>query len=152
MSGVFAAKNPAFEAIVRDSFARQAMMSTLGARLVLIVAGEVHIALDHSPALTQQNGFLHAGAITTIADTACGYAALTLAPPGCDVLSVGFKINLISPARATTFIARGRVLRGGRTLSACIADVYGVSEHDEQLVATMLSTIIMRASTTSSSG
>jgi uncharacterized protein (TIGR00369 family) len=152
MGQSFSAKNPAFEATVRDSFARQAMMSTIGARLVRVAAGEVHIALDHSPALTQQNGFLHAGVIATIADTACGYAALTLVPTGSDVLSVEFKINLISPARAATFVARGRVLRSGRTLSACIADVYGVSDRDELLVATMLSTIITRPSATGSSG
>ncbi len=144
MSSAFVPKNPSFEAVVRESFARQAMLATLGARLQFVAPGEVHISLDHAVALTQQNGFVHGGAITSIADSACGYAAFTLAPPGTDVLAVEFKINLVSPARAPSFIARGRVLRSGRTLSACIAEVHGVSAQGEELVAIMLSTVITR--------
>lgn len=140
----FTAKNPAYESTVRDSFARQPLMTTIGARLVLVTPGEVHVALDHAPALTQQNGYLHAGAITSIADTACGYAAFSLAAADSDVLAVEFKINLMAPARAPSFIARARVLRAGRTLSVCLADVCGVSDGTEELVATMLSTIIIR--------
>lgn len=144
MNTRFVPRNPSFEAVVRASFARQAMMATLGARLDAVRPGEVHIAMAHAQSLTQQNGFMHAGAITSIADSACGYAAFTLAPPASDVLAVEFKISLISPARAPAFVARGRVLRSGRTLTACIADVYGVSDGQEELVATMLSTIITR--------
>jgi uncharacterized protein (TIGR00369 family) len=141
----FAARNPDFEAVVRESFGRQAMMATLGARLAVVRPGVVEIALDPAPGLTQQNGFLHAGALTSVADSACGYAALTLAPAGIDVLAVEFKINLLAPARAKRFEARARVLRPGRTLTACSADVFGMSEAGEELVATMLSTIILRA-------
>ena len=150
MSVDLAPKNPSFEAVVRESFARQQMMATIGARLELVAPGEVRIVLAHSPAITQQNGFVHAGAITSIADSACGYAAFSLAPPDTDVLAVEFKINLVSPAKAPSFIARGRVLRSGRTLSVCMAEVHGVSELGEELVATMLSTIIIRPSKVSS--
>jgi uncharacterized protein (TIGR00369 family) len=137
-------RNPAFEQVVRASFARQAMMATIGARLELIAPGEIHIALAHASGITQQNDFVHAGAIASIADSACGYAAFTLAAPDTDVLSVEFKINLVSPARAPLFIARGRVLRSGRTLSTCMAEVYGIADAGEELVATMLSTILVR--------
>jgi len=145
MSVVHTARNPDFDAVVRESFARQAMMATLGAQIRFVAPGEVHIHLPHSGAITQQNNFIHAGAIASIADSACGYAAFTLAPPDTDVLAVEFKINLISPARAPSFIARGRVLRSGRTLSTCLAEVHGISDAGEELVATMLSTIIVRA-------
>ena len=144
MSRTFTPKNPDYEGVVRASFARQPMMATIGARLTVVAPGEVHIALDHAPAITQQNGFLHAGAISSIADSSCGYAAFTLASPDTDVLAVEFKINLMSPARARTFIARGRVLRPGRTLSTCLAEVYGITDGEEELIATMLSTIIVR--------
>lgn len=138
------ASNPDFESVVRASFARQPLMATLGARLERVAPGQVDIALDHALALTQQNGFLHAGVLASIADSACGYAAYTLAAPDTDVLAVEFKINLVSPARAPRFVARGHVLRAGRTLSTCAADVYGLEADGEVLVATMLSTIIVR--------
>lgn len=137
-------RNPAFEAVVRESFSRQTMMTTLGARLTRVGPGEVHVALPRSPALTQQNGFLHAGALTSIADSACGYAAFTLAAPGTDVLAVEFKISLLAPARAPRFEARARVLRSGRTLTTCLAEVYALDGTEEELVATMLSTLIIR--------
>ncbi len=145
MPSQFEPKNPDFELVVRESFARQAHMETLGASLVRVAPGEIDIAMDHSPRHTQQDGFVHAGAITAIADTANGYAAFTLAPPGTAVLAVEFKINLLAPARAPRFLACGRVLRPGRTLTACLAEVYGISGPGRELVATMLSTIIIRA-------
>lgn len=130
---------------MRESFARQAMMTSLGAALVLVEPGRVHVSLPNSAGFTQQNGFLHAGAIASAADSACGYAALTLAPPDSDVLSVEFKINLLEPARASRFEARARVVRQGRTLSMCMAEVYGLDAGEETLVATMMSTIIIRS-------
>jgi uncharacterized protein (TIGR00369 family) len=123
-------------------------MTTLGARLVHVAPGEVDLAFDARPDLLQQNGFVHAGVVAAVADSANGYAAFTLAPAGTDVLAVEFKINLLSPARAASFIARGRVLRAGRTLTVCRADVFGreagAGEAGETLVATMQSTIICR--------
>jgi uncharacterized protein (TIGR00369 family) len=91
----------------------------------------------------QQNGFLHAGAVASLADSANGYAAFTLAPPETDVLAVEFKINLLEPAQGTGFVARGRVLRPGRTLSVCRADVV-TADPQARLIATMTSTIIVR--------
>jgi len=119
-------------------------MTTLGARLVHVAPGEVDLAFDARPDLLQQNGYLHAGVVAAVADSANGYAAFTLAPPGTDVLAVEFKINLLAPARAASFVARGRVLRAGRTLTVCRADVWGLDGPAEALVATMQSTILVR--------
>ena len=145
MTGVYIVRDAEFESRVRESFRRQTLMQTLGAVLVRVAPGEVEIELPFSSALCQQNGLLHAGAISSIADTANGYAALTLCAPGVDVLAVEFKINLVAPARFRRFVASGRVLRPGRTLTVCLADVVGVSGDERPLVATMLSTIIARA-------
>ena len=110
----FDARDPGFEARIRGSFAQQRMMHTLGAELGAVAPGEVEIVLPFRDALTQQHGYLHAAAVTAIADSACGYAALTLMAPGQEVLSVEFKVNLVAPAAGERFVARGRVLRPGR--------------------------------------
>ena len=138
------APDPAYAARVRASFAQQGLMATLGATLELVEPGEVHIALPYSPSLSQQHGYMHAGATTAIADSANGYAALTLTPPGYDVLAVEFKINLLAPARAPRLLARGRVLRAGRRLTVCLAEGLGIDGDEHELVATMLSTITAR--------
>jgi uncharacterized protein (TIGR00369 family) len=104
----------------------------------------VHLALPFAPQFCQQNGFLHAGAIASVADSANGYAAYTLAPPESDVLAVEFKINLLAPARGDGFLACGRVLRPGRTLTVCQAEVITTGTNARTLIATMLSTIIVR--------
>ena len=131
------------EARVRESFARQRHMATLGVTIAYVGPGEVHLAMPYDERFCQQNGFLHAGAIASVADSANGYAAYTLAPPDTDVLAVEFKINLLAPARASGFLARARVLRGGRTLSVCQADVV-TTDPDARQVAMMTSTIIIR--------
>ena len=140
----FTASDPQFEAKVRESFARQHMMGTLGARIVHVAPGEIDLELGHDERFVQQNGFMHAGALASVADSANGYAAFTLAPAGTDVLAVEFKINLLAPARAKRFVAQGRVLRAGRTLTVCRADVFGIDGDARELVATMQSTIIVR--------
>ena len=137
-------RNADYAAVVHDSFARQPAMATLGARLVRVGPGEVDIGLPFAAALCQQNGFLHAGVIAAIADSANGYAAYSLAPAGTDVLAVEFKINLMATARGERFEARGRVLRPGRTLTVCLAVVIGFDGDEESVVATMLSTLIIR--------
>jgi len=119
-------------------------MATLGARIVFIAPGEVHLALPFARQFCQQNGFMHAGAIASVADSANGYAAYTLAPPGTDVLAVEFKINLLAPAQGEGFLACGRVLRSGRTLTVCQADVFSTGTAERTMIATMLSTIIVR--------
>jgi uncharacterized protein (TIGR00369 family) len=137
-------QDPGYEARVRESFGRQGHMATLGAEIVFIAPGEVHLGFPFAEKFCQQNGFMHAGAIASVADSANGYAAYTLAPPDTDVLAVEFKINLLSPARAPGFVARGRVLRPGRTLTICQADVFTTGTSEGILIATMLSTIIVR--------
>lgn len=134
-------RNPDFERVVRESFARQTFMTTLGAVLERVEPGAVEVSVSFSEALCQQNGYLHAGVLASVADSACGYAALTLAEPGRDVLAVEFKINLLSPARATRFTAKARVLRAGKTLTVSRADVVAGGG---EIVATMLSTVIAR--------
>ena len=141
-----AIQDPDFAVRVRASFAQQGLMATLGASLELVEAGEVHIGLPNSRALSQQHGYIHAGATAAIADSANGYAALTLTPPGYEVLAVEFKINLLAPAKAPRLSARGRVLRAGRLLTVCLAEVFGVEGDERELVATMLSTISARPS------
>jgi uncharacterized protein (TIGR00369 family) len=140
----FVPQDSDFEAVVRESFSRQTLMATLGVELTHVAPGEVHLRLPYSPALCQQNGYLHAGAIASLADSANGYAAFTLAPPDTDVLAVEFKINLLAPAEGSHFLACGRVLRPGRTLTVCLADVYAITAEERMPIATMLSTIIVR--------
>jgi uncharacterized protein (TIGR00369 family) len=138
-------QNPDFDRAVRESFGRQAHMATLGARITRLEPGAVDLTAPYDPRFTQQNGFWHAGAVASLADSANGYAACSLAPPGTDVLAVEFKINLLAPAQGESFRAEGRVIRPGRTLTVCLAEVFGVTREESTLVATMLSTIIVRA-------
>lgn len=138
------APNPDFEAVVRESFARQTFMAALGATLDEVTPGSIVISVPFRAEHAQQNGFLHAGVITSVADSACGYSALTLAPAGYDVLAVEFKINLLRPATAPRFVARAQVLRAGRTLTVARADVFGQAAAGEELVAAMMSTVIAR--------
>jgi uncharacterized protein (TIGR00369 family) len=132
----------AFEKRVRESFASQAFMTTLGAELSQVQRGAVEIHFPFSSSLTQQNEFVHAGAVTSILDSACGYAALSLAPHNHDVLSVEFKVNLLAPAIGEHFYARAQVKRAGKTLTVCAADAFAKKKGEEKLVATMLATIM----------
>jgi uncharacterized protein (TIGR00369 family) len=104
---------------VADSFGAQGLMTTIGAKLALVGDGEVHIELPFSPRLTQQHGYVHAGAITSVLDGACGYAALTKAPIECEVVTAEFKINLLRPAIGDRFLAIGKVQNAGRLLTVC---------------------------------
>ena len=117
-------------------------MTTLGAELVHIAHGEVHIALLPRPELTQQHGYIHAGAITSVVDSACGYAALTVAPPGHDVLTVEFKVNFMRPAAGNRFLAVGKVIKAGKTLTVCQGEVVSDQGAKREAVAVMQATII----------
>ena len=119
----FQPRDPDFERRVRASFARQAAMRTLGATLERVAPGEVDLALPFRADLTQQHGFLHAGVVTAVIDSACGYAALSLMEPGAAVLSVEFKVQLLAPARGARFLALGRVVRAGRTLTVVAGEL-----------------------------
>jgi uncharacterized protein (TIGR00369 family) len=136
------AKDPAFAERVRTSFDRQRFMGTLGARLGHVAPGEVDIELPVADALTQQHGFVHAGALASVLDSAAGYAAFTLMPAGAAVLSIEFKINMLEPARGTSIVARGRVVRAGRTISVCRADALALDGGRETLVATLTGTMM----------
>lgn len=131
-----------FEARVRASFARQAAMATLGIEIAHVAAGEVDLRMPYRTDLTQHHGYLHAGMVATLADTASGYAAHTLMPPGADVVSVEFKLNLLAPAVGDAFTARARVKKSGRTLSVVTADVFAHRDGTERMVATMQATMM----------
>jgi uncharacterized protein (TIGR00369 family) len=135
-------RNPNFANEVSASFAQQSMMELIGAGLTLIEPGVVEITLPYRQDLTQQNGYLHAGMVTTIADTACGYAAFTLMPEGSGVLSVEFKVNLLRPAKGENFLARAEVIKAGRTLTVVRADVFALTENKRTLIATMQGTMM----------
>src|SRR5262245_65200854 len=136
-------RNPHFEQAVRKSFAAQQLMATIGARLTLVAAGQIEIRVPFRLDLTQQHGFLHAGVVTSALDSACGYAALSLMPEGVGVLTVEFKTNLLAPARGEELIARGRVVRAGRTITVCQAEGSMLTGASEISVATMIATIMM---------
>jgi uncharacterized protein (TIGR00369 family) len=135
-------QDPGFEARVRTAFQRQQVMATLGARLTRIAPGETEIELPFRAGLAQQNGFLHAGIVTTILDSACGGAALSLMPAGAGVLSIEFKTNLLAPARGELLVARARVVRAGRTITVCQADGVMLDGGREVHAATMTATMM----------
>ena len=136
------ARDPAFAERVRTSFDRQRFMGTLGARLGRVAAGEVDIELPVADALTQQHGFVHAGALASVLDSAAGYAAFTLMPAGAAVLSIEFKLNMLEPARGERIVARGQVVRSGRTIHVCRADAVAFAGGRETLVATLQGTMM----------
>ena len=135
--------NPSFAEDVARNFTRQPIMNLIGAVLSLLEPGVVEISLPYRADLAQQHGYLHAGIVTTIADSACGYAAYSLMPAGSQVLSVEFKVNLLRPAQGPRFVARAEVIKAGRTLTVVRADVFAVNEKGErELLATMQGTMI----------
>ncbi|MBN9670900.1 PaaI family thioesterase [Roseibium aggregatum] len=135
-------RDPDWENRVRTSFASQKFMVHLGAELVHLSPGAVDLELKLCPELTQQHGFFHAGATSSIADSAAGYAALSLFAEGFGVLTSEYKINLLNPARQPVLIARGRVVKPGRTLTIAKADVYGLGDAEQVHVATGLFTLM----------
>ncbi|MDG4553429.1 MAG: PaaI family thioesterase [Candidatus Competibacter sp.] len=137
--------NPEFASIVQASFEQQGLMKTIGATLDRIEPGAVDISAPHRDNLTQQQGFLHAAAITAIADSACGYAALSLMPAGSEVLTIEFKVNLLRPAAGTRFVAEGRVVKPGKTITVSRADVFAYTDEVPVLIATLLATMIAQA-------
>jgi uncharacterized protein (TIGR00369 family) len=144
---VFEPQDPQFENRVRGSFDRQTVMRTLGAELLRVLPGRVEIGLPYRPELTQQHGFLHAGIVGTVLDSACGYAAYSLMPAHAAVLSIEYKVNLLAPAKGEWFVARAAVKRPGRTVTVTQGDVlaYPTRESDEsegKLVSTMLATMM----------
>lgn len=141
----FEPKDPCYEAKVRDSFARQQFMTTLGAQLTGLTPGLCVISLPYCEALSQQHGFFHGGVVGTLADTCGGYAAYSLMPPECSVLTVEYKLNLLVPGEGEQLIGRGRVVKPGRTLTICQSEVFAVRDGQEKLCATALVTLMCMA-------
>jgi uncharacterized protein (TIGR00369 family) len=138
------ADTPPFDAArVRRSFDKQQVMATIGATLDEVAPGAVTISMPASPSLTQQHGYLHAGIVATIADSACGYAAFSLMPEDAAVLSIEFKANMLAPADGQRFIARAKVIKPGRTIMVTDATVHAVRNGTEKLVATMTGTMMV---------
>ncbi|MGH8831647.1 MAG: PaaI family thioesterase [Polaromonas sp.] len=138
----FEPQDSGYAARVRDSFARQGAMATIGATLAAIEPGRVVIELDWAPALTQQHGFLHAGMVATALDSACGYAGFTLMPAEAAVLTIEYKINLLAPAKGQRFRMVGTVVKPGRTVTVAEGRAYALDDGKEKLVATMGCTLM----------
>jgi len=134
--------NPNFKEDISASFAKLVLMRTIGAKLVRVEPGEVDVALPFRDDLTQQLGYIAAGVVSAILDVACGYAAMSLASPRTTILTVEFKVNLLAPALGERFVARGHVIRSGRTITVCGGDVVAFNVTEEKLIATMLATMM----------
>ena len=135
--------NPDFETRVRESFARQQAMATIGADLTRVSPGVIEIEMPFSEHLTQQHGFLHAGVISTALDSACGYAAYSMMPADAAILTIEFKLNLLSPGRGERFRFRGEVTKPGRTIMVTDGRAYAFdAEGEVRLVATMTGTMM----------
>jgi uncharacterized protein (TIGR00369 family) len=130
------------DARIRASFAKQGLMRTIGATLESIAPGAVEISMRPHDAISQQHGFVHAAAVCAIADSAAGYASLTLMPPGTGVLSTEFKINLLAPATGDQIVARGRVVKAGRTLTVAQSEVVAETDGVERLIALLTATMM----------
>lgn len=135
--------DPDFETRVRDSFARQQAMATIGAELTKVTPGIVEIEMPYQPSLTQQHGFIHAGIISAALDSACGYAAYSLMPADAGVLTIEFKVNLLAPGKGERFLFRGSVTKPGRTIIVADGQAYAFSGSGEaRLIATMTGTMM----------
>jgi len=142
MKSKFEPKYPDYVARVEKSFLDQAVMKTIGASIEAISPGKIEIEFPYQSNLTQQNGFIHAGIVSTVLDSACGYAAFSLMPLDVSVLTIEFKINLLSPATGDRFRGYGKVKKAGRTISVAEAELYAFSDQGKKLVATMVGTLM----------
>jgi len=138
----FKPKDAGYADRVRDSFARQGAMATLGASLADIAPGRVTIELAWAAGLSQQHGFLHAGMVATALDSACGYAGFTLMPADAGVLTIEFKINLLAPAKGQRFRMVGQVIKPGRTITVTEGRAYAIDDGREKLIATLGATLM----------
>ena len=142
MKSKFQPKDPNYADKVKNSFSNQSVMETIGASIEAIGAGEVEIEFPYQSSLTQQNGFIHAGIVSTVLDSACGYAAFSLMPEDASVLTIEFKVNLLSPAKGERFRGYGKVKKAGRVISVAEAELYAFSDQGRKLVATMVGTLM----------
>lgn len=136
--------DPDFEKKVRDSFQRQGLMTLFGARLLTVKPGYCEIEVPFKKELAQQHGYFHAGVTGAVLDSACGYAAFTLMPSNCTVLTVEYKLNLVAPAEGDSFVAQGKVVKSGRLLKVCTGEVFARKNGRPTLCAVSLSTILAK--------
>ena len=140
---MYKAQDPHFAERIRASFAQQQAMTLIGASMAVVEPGYTEIHLPHKPEITQQHGYIHGGVVGMIADSAAGYAAMTLVSASASVLTVEYKMNLVAPADGEKLIARGKVVRPGRTLVVTQAEVFAVKDGKEKLCALMQQTIMV---------
>ena len=138
----FKPKDPQYRSRVEASFNQQQVMKTLGVKIESLQPGEIELMMPYGVAYTQQHGFMHAGIIATVLDSACGYAAFSLVPDDAAMLTVEFKTNLLAPGRGERFIFRGKVVKPGRTITVCEAQAFAVAGGEEKLIATMTGTLM----------
>jgi uncharacterized protein (TIGR00369 family) len=138
----FEPKDPEFDSRVRASFERQAVMQTLGVTVSRLGAGEIELLMSYNAAFTQQHGFLHAGIVATVLDSACGYAAFSLMPAEAAILTIEFKTNLLAPAKGELFTFEGRVVKPGRTITVCEARATAYDSGKSKLIASMTATLM----------
>ncbi len=139
----FEPADPDFDARVRRSFGMQKATVLMGASLLRVAPGEVDVLMPYREHLTQQHGFLHGGITTALLDTACGYAALSLMPRGTGVLAIEFKINFLSPGQGESFVARGKVIKPGRTVMVSTGDMFALQGGEEKICAHMVATMMV---------
>ncbi|NKB64309.1 MAG: hotdog fold thioesterase [Gammaproteobacteria bacterium] len=135
-------KDVSYREKVSESFSRQEVMKTIGVSIVSIELGQVELVFKHDTKLTQQHGFIHAGIITTVLDSACGYAAFSLMPEDSSVLTIEFKTNLLSPAMGEKYLAVGRVKKPGKTITVCDGELFAFLDDQKKLIATMTCTLM----------
>ena len=138
----FTPPDPDWQTRCRDSFARQTIMATMGAQLTHLEPGASEIEMPFNAAFTQQHGFLHAGTIATVLDSACGYAALTVMEADAAILTIEFKVNLLSPGKGERFLFRGKVIKPGRTILIADGQAFAITNGAEKLIATMTATMM----------
>jgi len=144
----FQPKNPDYRAVSIGTFEAQRAMKTLGISITRLQPGEVDLAMDYSQEFTQQHGFIHAGIVTMLCDTACGFAALSLMPEDAAVLTTEFKVNLLSPAKGERLIAHGRVVRPGKKLMVCLGEVFAEEAGRRKQVALMTASMMVMDTST----
>ncbi|NNE98524.1 MAG: PaaI family thioesterase [Pyrinomonadaceae bacterium] len=138
----FEPRDENFDGKVRESFALQEAMKTIGCSIDSLEAGKIEIHFPFNKALTQQHGFIHAGILSTVMDSACGYAAFSLMPADAAVLSIEFKVNLLSPAKGDAFRVVANVIRLGKTITVCAAETFSINGTKQKRVANMTGTMM----------
>lgn len=139
----FVPRDPDYDAKVRRAFAGQSLMTTLGMALEAVEPGLVRIALPFGPHILQQHGFIHGGAVATMGDTACGFAAMSLMPADCGILTVEFKITLLAPAKGDRLVAIGRVVKPGRTLIFSETEISAEKDGETRPIARTSATLML---------